>query len=295
MNSLDRRFYDLADGRMSALHFNAGAGVPRVVFAHANGFNALTYRQVLEPLGVHVIALDLRGHGMSELPIWPRKLQSFHVFANDIVAFADRYLEGSFVLAGHSFGAVSAILAAPQLKSRLDGYVGFDPVTLPYLPRLIPYVPGGRAFMRNLFPIAKNAGKRRRNFESIDEAYDRYRGRGAFKFVDDTVLRDYLEGGLKPASEGFELACHPRWEQAIYGAQGHNIYKAAKSLPARSQIIYAGKSQVSDRFTRARIGRMIGSENVRFMPELHHLFPLNKPIWASERIQEVLAKRANPA
>ena len=63
-----RKFYDLRDGRISAVHFGDVSAPIRLVMLNANGFNGYSYKTILEPLGVHCVALDLRGHGMSELP-----------------------------------------------------------------------------------------------------------------------------------------------------------------------------------------------------------------------------------
>ena len=289
-SSIDRRFYDLPDGRLSAVHFNAKAGSPRIVFANANGFHGLAYRQILEPLGVHAIALDLRGHGQSELPTDPASLRNWHIFRDDIIHFFDAAIDAPVILAGHSFGAVSAILASPRVQDKLSGYVGFDPVTIPFLARHWPYVPGGRAVMKRFFPIARNAGRRRHVFPSVKAVYERYHGRGAFKRMSDDALKDYIRGGLRPHKAGVQLACHPSWEQAIYAAQGHNIYKGAKGLPQNSAILYGGKSPVSDLFTRAKIARIIGKENVHYFKDYHHLFPFNRPEAAREAFLRVLSR-----
>lgn len=274
---------------MSAVHFNADKGPVRLVFAHANGFNALTYRAVLEPLGVHAIAIDLRGHGMTELPTDGASLKSFHIFAGDIATFVGRYVPGKIVLSGHSFGAVSAILASGQLKDKISGYAGFDPVTLPWLSQKWPYIPGGQAMMKKYIPIAKNAGNRRFVFTTQQEAFERYKGRGGFKHVSGDILQDYLTGGLKPHAEGVQLACHPSWEQAIFVAQGHNIYKAAANLPENTRIVYAGgHAAVSTQGTRAKIGRVTGPEKIVLEKEFSHLFPIQKPAFVTNCLDLVV-------
>ena len=128
---MQRKSYDMPGGTISALHFNPDKGPVRLVFAHANGFNGQSYRQILEQLPVHSIAVDQRGHGFTEMPTDINSLDSFHIFADDIATFVGRYVPGKIILSGHSFGAVAAILSSMQLKDRLAGYVGFDPVSMP--------------------------------------------------------------------------------------------------------------------------------------------------------------------
>ena len=289
---MKRQSYPMPGGTMSALHFNAEKGPVRLVFAHANGFNAQSYRAVLEKMNIHCIALDLRGHGMTELPTDPAKLKSWEIFARDIAVFVGRYVPGKIILAGHSMGAVSAGLAASQLKDRLAGYVGFDPVSIPWLGRVWPRLPGGRAYMKKRVPLFRKAGQRRREFESKEAAFKRYQGRGAFKGMSDDVVRDYVDGGFLPSDNGVKLACDPLWEQAIFCAQAHNMFVAAKSFPENTDAYYAGKFGVSSKKTRATLGRMIGAENIHFHADFQHMFPLQNPDFAAEALSRVIT-RAN--
>ena len=54
-----------------------------LVFLHATGFNALTYRSLLEPLAdrFHVAAPDLRGHGQTALPTDSARHSSWNTYA----------------------------------------------------------------------------------------------------------------------------------------------------------------------------------------------------------------------
>ena len=57
-------------GAMAALDFGDPGRPVDIVFVHANGFNARTYRTILEPLAedLRILAVDQRGHGRSTLP-----------------------------------------------------------------------------------------------------------------------------------------------------------------------------------------------------------------------------------
>jgi len=88
-----RREYDMPDGIMSALHFGPLTQPIRLVFCHANGFNAQSYTEVLNALNVHAVALDLRGHGFSRLPIMPENLPNWYVFRDDITYFCQTYVK----------------------------------------------------------------------------------------------------------------------------------------------------------------------------------------------------------
>ncbi len=294
MVELNRKSYALRDGTLSALHFGNPADPVRLVLLHANGFNAQSYRAVLEPLGVHAIAFDMRGHGHSRGLPQPEDMPNWHIFRDDCVEFFERYLpdltNGPVVLAGHSFGGVTAILAAPFVKNSLSGYVGFDPVMIPFIFRLTSILPGGRAYMKQRISIARNAGRRKSEFESLEAAFARWQGRGAFKCIADDVLRDYISGGLIEREDGvWELACAPKWEQAIFTAQWHNPFKAARALPDNSRFVFAGgKYPVSTQGSRSALKKAQPNIDVEFKAELGHLFPFIQPEFASQVLKNVL-------
>ena len=285
-----RRSYELRDGQISGVHFGDVSQPVQLVMLNANGFNGYSYKTLLAPLGVHAIALDMRGHGMSELPTDSAALKNWHIFRDDVAEFFERYLDAPAVLAGHSFGAVTAILAMPEINDKVSGYVGFDPVLIPSVARLIGRLPGGRRYMKKRLPIARNAGRRKFEFDSFDAVFERYKGRGAFRGFPDEALRDYLTGGLMPNGEGVKLTCHPHWEQAIFVAQGHNVFKAASSLPRdNSHITFAGKyGAVSFKSGRDFMAKVLGAENVIYDKARAHMFPMHDPNYARERLREAL-------
>jgi len=287
-----RKFYDLRDGRISAVHFGRVSNPVKLVMLHANGFNGYSYKSLLEPLGVHAIALDMRGHGMSTLPVECNALANWHIFRDDITEFFSRYIDSPAVLAGHSYGAVTGILAMPQIKETVSGYVGFDPVMAPWLFRHLSRLPGSRRSMKKHIPIARAAGRRKSDFDSFDAAFNRYKGRGAFRGFADSALRDYLTGGLIETTDGVALACDPLWEQAIFVAQSHNVFKAALHLPrGNSHMTFAGKQgAVSFRRGRRFMANIIGADNVIYDKRRAHMFPMHDPDYAVEKLAWALKK-----
>jgi hypothetical protein len=147
--------------------------------------------------------------------------------------------------------------------------------------------------MKKRLPIARNAGRRKSEFESPDAAFARWQGRGAFKGMPDEVLRDYIKGGLIERADGtWELACAPKWEQAIFAAQWHNAFKAARALPDNSKIIFAGgRRPVSTKSSRAALQKAQPHIDVQFKPKLGHLFPLIQTDYAAQILKAVLNTR----
>lgn len=283
-----RRDYPMDGGTLSAVHFGRVSNPLKLVFLHANGFNAMSYRSVLEPLGVHTAAIDLRGHGFTNLPDEPSTLKNWHVFRDDIAVFFEAYVDRPVVLAGHSFGAVSGILAAEKLGSKCAGFVGFDPVMMPQPYRALSATKAGRNMMKKRIPIAAKAGRRRATFDSTEAAFENYQGRGMFKKVSGKIIQDYLKGGLIEGENSMRLACEPLWEQAIFCAQNQNSFKAARFLPQHRKIIFAGKNSPTPFSMQARMKARLGRENVQSSSKLDHLFPLQEPHMAMQILADML-------
>lgn len=74
----------------------------------------------------HVYALDLRGHGGSERAA---DAAGYHLeyFARDIAAFLRGRVEAPCLLAGHSWGALTALFAAQLVPERVRALVLEDP------------------------------------------------------------------------------------------------------------------------------------------------------------------------
>jgi pimeloyl-ACP methyl ester carboxylesterase len=284
----------MPDGSLSAIHFGRMSNPLKLVFCHANGFNAQSYREIIEPLGVHAVALDLRGHGRTELPTDPERLKNWQIFADDIATFFERYVDAPVVLGGHSYGAVSGILSLPKTREKVRGYVGFDPVLVPRAMAMMTHFSFAREYMKLRVPIARKAGERKSVFESVEAAFTRYHGRGAFKGFPDTVLRDYVAGGTRSMLDGrVRLACDPKWEQAIFAAQAHNMFRHIPSLPDASRIIFAGaRGRVSTARQRAHLQTLQPNISVEFERDFNHLFPFQEPGFATEALRSVIQAAA---
>lgn len=190
-----------------------------MVFAHANGFNAHTYRHILTELGkvCHVIAPDLRGHGLTRLPADPALRRDWRDYAADLRALVERVASQPIVLAGHSMGGASSVIAAAAGTPHLAGLVLFDPVM--FDPAQRPQTDDAPP------PIAEAAMRRRAEFASRAEALASYTGRGAFASWPREVVGDYVHDGLLATADGgVRLSCAPAWEASNFlcaGGQNH--------------------------------------------------------------------------
>jgi len=274
-------------GTMSGVHFGPIDAPVKMVFLHANGFNGLTYRSILAPLGVHVLALDLRGHGRTTLPTDDLHLTSHTNYAKNLAAYLQAHIDGPVILAGHSLGANTAIIAANMVPEKIIQILAFDPIVLPMYVRLIMMSETGRGILLRNYPFAKNAGRRREIFASREDAFKRYHERGPFKHFPEEVLKDYIHDGFVEYADGVRLACRPKWEQYPYVHQGQNMKGRIANLPAGSHIMITDFVKQSQRWmVRAR--RKNPNLRIDYHPEWDHFFPVTKPEISVEALRQIL-------
>jgi pimeloyl-ACP methyl ester carboxylesterase len=259
-------------GEMAVMDFGDPNRPVDLIFSHANGFNAATYRSLLSPLSsaLRIWAPDLRGHGLSRLPTFQRPKTSWLDHRDDLLSLLETIDGPPVVLAGHSMGATASLLAAAERPDRVSSLVLFDPViwkrsavfafNLPFMHRL-----AGR------IPIAAATRRRRAMFSSREQAMAAYRGRGAFKGWPDMVLADYLSDGLVETEEGLTLSAAPAWEAANYAAQAHDPWRALRRYRGSIRILKAEQGALTSLPERPRGSSGVAVEVV---PGGGHLFPM---------------------
>lgn len=227
-------------GDMAVLDYGDPDRPVDVIFIHANGFNAMTYRSLLAPLSgsLRLWSPDLRGHGHSTLPTPTQGRRNWADHRDDLVTLLDALDGPPVVLAGHSMGATSSILAAAERPDRVSELVLFDPVVWSRLAVAAFHLPLLDRLARRI-PLVKNALKRRAVFESREQAMTAYVGRGAFRGWPEMMVADYLGDGLVQTDDGFVLTCPPEWEASNYAAQSHDPWRALKRYGGPVRILKA--------------------------------------------------------
>lgn len=259
-------------GEMAVLDFGDPNRPVDLIFSHANGFNAATYRSLLSPLStaLRIWAPDLRGHGRSTLPVFTRPKTSWLDHRDDLLALLETLDGPPVVMAGHSMGGTASLLAAAQRPDRVSSLVLFDPVIWRRMTVLAFNLPFAHRFM-GAIPIAKSTLRRRSRFDSREQAMAAYRGRGAFKGWPDTVLADYLSEGLKADGGGFDLAAAPAWEAANYVAQAHDPWRALRRYPGPVRILKAEHGALTHLPVAPRV---MPTVTVEIVAGGGHLFPM---------------------
>ena len=283
----DRRLHALKDGGISAVHCGDLTRPIELIFLHANGFNGLTYRHILDKLPVHSVSLDLRGHGFSTLPIPSEPLLSFNIFRDDVIDFMDRYIEGPVMIAGHSLGGAVALMVNQAQPDKITSALILDPPTLPPSWRFFFRIPAVNRWLMKNFSFAKKARARNSIFPDKDYLFTHYGRKKLFKAFVPEILKDYIEGGTRPHPDGIELCCAPQWEARIFLGHDNDVFGAAKRLPKNSRYIMATDFLASSPITRLRIHRIMGKTRSE-LRRCNHLFPMEEPDYVVEQIENLL-------
>src|SRR4051794_30270679 len=123
-------FFDSGSGQERLEYTEYGAGSRWVVLLHGQ----LVPRRMQQPLartlaaeGLHVVTLDLLGHGRSDRPADPL-VYSMSAFADQVLALLDHLGAGQAIVGGTSLGANVALEVATAAPERVRGLIIKMPV-----------------------------------------------------------------------------------------------------------------------------------------------------------------------
>jgi pimeloyl-ACP methyl ester carboxylesterase len=297
MKSVETRVsVNISCGKMAGLKWTpvgCNEGAPALVFLHANGFCASTYRTLLSGLadttGQCVIGLDLRGHGKTTVPANPDYQDSWNRFARDIAEVLAIIAPDGCVLAGHSMGGTTALLVGARVPHLVKGLCLFDPVLAPssfYLYAKLPWVFDN---WRKNFPMARAAGKRRATFGSRVEAANAYQGRGAFKSWPSQTIADYCDDGFSELETGdVTLSCAPAFEAACFAGQRHNPHAAMRAIAWPARLLRGAKRSTTVALLIGKLER--SGVKVETVEETSHFLPMERPDLCQAAMSDIMTQ-----
>lgn len=263
-------------------------------WAHATGFNAETYRTLLEPLSekFNVYAWDLRGHGKSTANTSKIKVSEIYsTYSKDLGLVISRLSakhQSKVFLGGHSIGGTLSISAALENQSLVSSLLLVDPVVFNWHTKYLMAV--ARLLKLNLpnAYLALNAKKRRDTWPNIDTLYKSYEGRGAFKTWTDGFLNSYLTAGTVEGEGSISLTCSPEWEaQNFIAFDSVNIVKSIKGLEIPTRLLLAKKGST----TKALSSFQKNNNSVHTVVENStHFLPMEFPELVRTEIFELIKK-----
>jgi pimeloyl-ACP methyl ester carboxylesterase len=274
-------------GELAALDFGDPGRPIDILFLHANGFNAMTYRGILAPLArdLRILAVDQQGHGRSAQRSVAEGRPDWLDMRDDLIALLDQLDLGPIVLSGHSMGGAVSVMATAERPGRVHALALFDPVIVPQAMRAA--TPEGEALDN---PLALGADRRRAVFPDREAAFKSYRGRGAFRTWPDEAILDYLIDGFRDRPDGtVELSCAPAWEASSFRAHGHDIWPAMRQIMAPTRVLRAEIGSTCRLETPAAFNPDNPDITVETIPGATHFLPIERPDLVRETLRAVVA------
>ena len=261
------------------------ADQPSILFAHATGFHARIWDQVIALLpDYHCYAIDLRGHGRSSKPAPPYE---WHFFAEDVVAVGEALGLSGAVGVGHSIGGHAVTWAAAYQPKLFASLLLIDPVIF------------SRELYVGVVDLDHFTARRRNEWKSPDEMFERFKDRPPFNAWKPQVLRDYVDYGLlpNPNGEGFILACSPAFEAASYNyGTAANIYPEIATIQIPVTVLRAKSTDhfavsMTDSPTATDLAAQFAHGVDVPLPQYSHFIPMEAP----ELVAEYVRKAASEA
>lgn len=256
---------------------------PQLHFCHANSYPAGTYRLFFRNLERHyeVGAMDMHAHN----PRYP-VADGWRALSQELQdELAARYVE-PVILVGHSLGGILSLMAASAVPQRVRCVVLLDS----------PIVAGWRAWLLrgakalridDRVSPAKASTRRRNLWPNAEAAYHHFAAKPMFAAWPEQVLRDYLEHGLVPHSEGVTLRFSRETETAVYRTLPHDIGALVRRKFPVPVGFVGGHDSVECRQAGLEATRRLVGRHFKQIPG-GHLFPMERPDAAADAVHSMI-------
>jgi lipase len=258
---------------------------PAILFCHATGFHAHIWNRIVEHFPRNrLIAFDARGHGRSSKPAPPYSYP-WRDFAYDIAALADALNLAGAIGVGHSLGGYAVALAAALRPESFATLALFDAVV--------------HSRDRYTGPWEKNTyvGKRRNDWSSPEEMFERFENRPPFDSWDRQTLRDYCNYALIPSANGFALACSSTIEASIYRGSTSlesDIYHELATIQIPVHVVRAGRyppgtDSMRPSLTTPDLAAIFRQGRDTLLTDYSHFIPQEAPDLSAKLITDTIA------
>jgi len=264
------------------------------VFAHATSFHGRCWDEVIRCLpGRRAIAFDLRGHGRADVPSIEggKDVYRWEHVADDLVAALREMGVSGAIGVGHSMGGHSVTLAESKAPELFAGLLLVDPTITKGM--AMPSSEGDRGGPPT-FVL-----RRRSEWNSADEMFERFSGREPHSLWEPAVLRDYCEYGLLPDEDGdgVHLACPPLIEATVYEMGSHDLSSEAAGIDLPVRILRAQPrdpknpaASFSGSPTAPDLVDWFPNAEDFFLPGYTHFIPMEAPGLVASHVEELIGR-----
>ena len=263
----------------------ASANAPTLVFSHANGYPAGSYRQLFDlwrAAGWRVAAVEKFGHD-PHYPVtsnWPR-------LRDQLIDFIEAQQCGPVFLVGHSLGGLLSLQAACKRPDLALGLILLDS----------PVMTGWRAHSVQMLKLSgliqrvspgRISRTRRHEWPSRKAATEHYGAKAIFARWAPGMLADYMAAGTRRQDNKTVLNFEREVETRIYNTLPHHLGTVLKRHPPHCPIGFiAGTRSVEIRQGGLETSRKLAGERFRWI-EGTHLYPMEKPAETAAMVLELL-------
>ncbi|MFN0089964.1 MAG: alpha/beta fold hydrolase [Acidimicrobiales bacterium] len=265
------RILHSADGEAIALHDLGGDGRP-LLLTHGNGLNAGMWAAVAPLLRTRfrLFGLDFRGQGAAG-PGRPGLSVERARFAEDVRAALAEIGDAPALSAGHSLGGVASIKAELTWPGTFEALWLYEPVLIPD-----DFERPAGAQER----LVEASLRRRQEFDSVDDAYERFRSKPPFDGCRPEAVRAYTEIGTYPRPDGgVALSCTGETEARVFSTGEPQNFADYRAITCPTVIACGGTAPLGEppAMVAPLVAAALGAGRLERFEHLTHFGPMEDP------------------
>jgi len=260
-----------------------------IVFAHANGYPAGTYRVLLEAwraAGYAVHAIERIGHD-ARYPV----TSNMPKLRDELAAFVEGQTTDPAWLIGHSLGGLLGLMVACRRPELVRGLVMLDaPIFSGWRAHSL-QVMKATGLVKRVFP-GKVSNRRRHVWPTREAVATHFAAKAVFARWDTRVLADYVRSGFDDHEGEVVLGFQREIETHIYNALPHHLDRLVALHPPRCPVAYvAGRQSMLLRQAGLGLARVLARDRFEWV-EGSHLYPMEEPDETAATVLRILQNMA---